>query len=202
MFGQSDDNQQTAGSAPTVQNPSMLDNVSTQDLQGQTESSSTLAPAYPDLQPTTAQPVTSDPFGQTPLAPVRPDPLVAQPLQDNTATVAPSEPATAPLFVTSPPAADDNSDTTSSATLADQKKLADMKQDAMTHLGPLFDHIDGTPEETFKTTMMMIQANDNHTLIDKALDAAKNIADDKERAGALLDIINEINYFSQVPAQE
>jgi hypothetical protein len=77
-----------------------------------------------------------------------------------------------------------------------------MKQDAMAHLEPLVDHIDGTPEETFKTTMMMIQANDNHTLIDKALDAAKKISDDKERAEALLDIINEINYFSQTSSQD
>jgi len=45
--------------------------------------------------------------------------------------------------------------------------------------------------------MMMIQANDNHTLIEKALDAAKEIEDDKARAQAMLDIVNEINYFSQ-----
>jgi hypothetical protein len=57
--------------------------------------------------------------------------------------------------------------------------------------------LDQSPEESFKTTMMMIQANDNHTLLEKALEQAKNIQDDKARANAMLDIINEINYFSQ-----
>jgi hypothetical protein len=85
----------------------------------------------------------------------------------------------------------------SSSTPVDHQKLADMKQDALTHLEPLTDHLGGTPEETFRATMMMIQANDNHTLLEKALEAAKNIEDDKTRAQAMLDIINEINYFSQ-----
>lgn len=79
----------------------------------------------------------------------------------------------------------------------DKEHLAGMKQTALEHLEPLVGHLDQSPEETFKTTMMMIQANDNHTLIEKALDAAKEIADDKARAQAMLDIINEINYFSQ-----
>ena len=45
--------------------------------------------------------------------------------------------------------------------------------------------------------MMRIQANDNHTLLEKALNAAKKIEDGSARAKALLDIINEINYFAQ-----
>lgn len=79
----------------------------------------------------------------------------------------------------------------------DTDKLHAMKQQAMEHLDPLVEHLDQSPEETFKTTMMMIQANDNHLLLEKALEAAKQISDDKERAQAMLDIINEINYFSQ-----
>ncbi len=75
--------------------------------------------------------------------------------------------------------------------------LAGMKQEALEHLEPLVGHLDQSPEETFRTTMMMIQANDNHTLIEKALQAARQIADDKARAQAMLDIINEINYFTQ-----
>ncbi len=75
--------------------------------------------------------------------------------------------------------------------------LAGMKQEALDHLEPLVGHLDQSPEEAFKTTMMMIQANDNHTLLEKALDEAKKIQDDKARANAMLDIINEINYFSQ-----
>lgn len=84
----------------------------------------------------------------------------------------------------------------------DKDKLAGMKQQALDHLEPLVDHLDQTPEEEFKTTMMRIQANDNHTLLDRALSAAKNISDDKKRAQAMLDIINEINYFSQNSSDE
>jgi hypothetical protein len=75
--------------------------------------------------------------------------------------------------------------------------LAGMKQQALDQLEPLIGHLDQSPEESFKTTMMMIQANDNHMLLEKALEQAKLITDDKERANAMLDIINEINYFSQ-----
>jgi hypothetical protein len=83
------------------------------------------------------------------------------------------------------------------STPADPQQLAGMKQQALDHLEPLVDHLDQSPEESFKTTMMMIQANDNHTLLEKALEQAKKIEDDKLRANAMLDIINEINYFSQ-----
>jgi flagellar hook-length control protein FliK len=81
---------------------------------------------------------------------------------------------------------------------ADPEHLAGMKQQALDHLEPLVGHLEQSPEESFKTTMMMIQANDNHTLLEKALEQAKKIEDDKVRANAMLDIINEINYFSQV----
>jgi hypothetical protein len=40
-------------------------------------------------------------------------------------------------------------------------------------------------------------AVDNHELIHTAYEAAKKIANEKERAQALLDIVNEINYFTQ-----
>lgn len=117
--------------------------------------------------------------------------------------VSPSGPVAPPVVIPSEGATntpvEPASNVTSHPTTApvDQAKLADMKQQALAHLEPLADHLDGTPEETFKTTMMMIQANDNHTLIEKALDAAKEIEDDKARAQAMLDIVNEINYFSQ-----
>lgn len=210
MFGQPDD-QQLTGSAQQAQNPSMLDNVSTQDLQGQSP-----------VQPTqTAQPVsdpqaqnfaqqhpltTDDPFvSQTPSStpPADPTPApVADPMVSAQPAPAPdapaSQPAPAPVFQTEEPATPaTNTTDTPEPPAVDHDKLAGMKQEAMSHLEPLVDHIDGSPEETFKTTMMMIQANDNHMLLDKALEAAKGISDDKARAEALLDIINEINYFSQ-----
>lgn len=90
----------------------------------------------------------------------------------------------------------DDTGTTNAPTNSD---LMDIKQKALEHLTPLVDHLDQTPEEKFRTTMMMIQASDDEKLIGSAFESAKEIKDDKERAQALLDVINEINYFSQGP---
>lgn len=74
--------------------------------------------------------------------------------------------------------------------------LLDIKQQALQQLSPLIGHLDQDPEEKFRTTMMMIQAADNDTLIKDAYEAALQIQDEKVRAQALLDIVNEINYFT------
>lgn len=75
--------------------------------------------------------------------------------------------------------------------------LLNIKQQALQQLSPLVGHLDQTPEEKFHTTMMMIQASDNQSLVKDAYEAANAITDEKTRAQALLDIINEINYFTQ-----
>jgi hypothetical protein len=192
MFGQ-DTNQQMPVGSPTAQNPSMLDNVAATDFQ------------MPDSAMTQAQP---DP-AQTPVVVYNP-----QPQNSSAAVTTDNLPPSSPV---NPPALDEpggdqsaymaalSDDTSQTGGVAsstasepvDQNKLADMKQEALAHLEPLADHIDGPAEDKFRTTMMMIQANDNHTLLEKALAAAKEITDDKMRAQAMLDIINEINYFSQ-----
>lgn len=228
MFGQ-DANQPMPVGSPTAQNPSMLDNVSSQgfgadDPAVQQASTTTPSMSLPQEEPVSAvadssqsapqeeHTVTSDnPFIQ--------DPAVDPNLTSDTSPFVGSNPtaqftdSSSPSAPVQPPGADDNQDDQagymSAITSADdadvatidQDKLADMKRQALEHLEPLADHIDGTPEERFRTTMMMIQANDNHTLIEKALDAAKEITDDKMRAQAMLDIINEINYFSQSQTQ-
>ncbi|MFA5004315.1 MAG: hypothetical protein WC498_03515 [Candidatus Saccharimonadales bacterium] len=74
--------------------------------------------------------------------------------------------------------------------------LLKLKQQALEQLSPLVGHLDQTPEEKFRTTMMMIQAADNQSLIQSAYEAAQQITDEKVRAQALLDLINEINYFT------
>jgi len=81
-------------------------------------------------------------------------------------------------------------------TLAGTEQLLDIKQQALQQLSPLVGHLDQAPEEKFRTTMMMIQASDNDSLIKTAYEAALQIADEKVRAQALLDIVNEINYFT------
>lgn len=75
-------------------------------------------------------------------------------------------------------------------------QLLDLKQQALQQLSPLIGHLDQSPEEKFRTTMMMIQASDNADLIKDAYDAALQIQEEKVRAQALLDIVNEINYFT------
>lgn len=80
---------------------------------------------------------------------------------------------------------------------SDNTDLAKIKQDALQQLTPLVGHLDQSPEEKFRTTMMMIQATDDQSLIPDAYQAAQSITDEKAKAQALLDVVNEINYFTQ-----
>jgi hypothetical protein len=75
--------------------------------------------------------------------------------------------------------------------------LLHIKQQALGQLSPLVGHLEQSPEEKFRTTMMLIQSSDNQSLVKDAYAAAQQITDDKVRAQALLDIVNEINYFTQ-----
>jgi hypothetical protein len=100
----------------------------------------------------------------------------------------------------STPAADPAFSGSSSATPAapvNDDELLSIKQQALQHLSPLVGQLDQDPEEKFHTTMRIIQASDNHTLIKDAFDAATQIPDEKARAQALLDVVNEINYFTR-----
>ncbi len=78
----------------------------------------------------------------------------------------------------------------------DTDGLLEIKQQALSQLSPLVSHLDQSPEERFKTLMMMIQASDNQSLIKTAYETASQISDEKQKAQALLDIVNEINYFT------
>ena len=75
-------------------------------------------------------------------------------------------------------------------------ELQNIKQTALQNLLPLVGKLDQEPEEKFQTLLMVIQASDNLKLIKEAYETAGKIKDDSERAKALLDIINEINYFT------
>jgi len=74
--------------------------------------------------------------------------------------------------------------------------LSAIKQQALQQLSPLISHLNQSPEERFNTTMMMLQATDDQSLVSVAYEAAQTITDDKTKAQALLDIVNEINYFA------
>jgi hypothetical protein len=99
----------------------------------------------------------------------------------------------------------DSAKPTASSLLQDNTQddgLLKLKQQALQSLAPLVDQLDQSPEEKFKTTMMLIQASDNAELVHEAYDAANKIEDEKARARALLDVVNEINYFTQHHEEE
>lgn len=96
-------------------------------------------------------------------------------------------------------ATDDSSTDSTPPATEGSGDLLQIKQDALQQLEPLVGHLDQSPEEKFRTLMQMIQAADNQTLLQQAYDTAKNIGDEKARAQALLDVVNEINYFTQQP---
>ncbi len=97
---------------------------------------------------------------------------------------------------TDPDITRDDQPALSEPTISGDDELLDIKKQALEELSPLIDHLDQSADEKFRTTMMMIQASDNKALIPQAFSAAKDISDDKKRAQALLDIVNEINYFT------
>ncbi|HSW99331.1 MAG TPA: hypothetical protein VLF71_05875 [Candidatus Saccharimonadales bacterium] len=125
---------------------------------------------------------------------VIPDTAAPTPAETAPAYSAPAAPATEVAAETvsagaAAPAAD--------APTTSDDDLIQIKQQALQQLSPLVGHLDQSPEEKFRTTMMMIQASDNQALIKEAYAAAQEIDDEKTRAQALLDIVNEINYFTQ-----
>ncbi len=145
------------------------DNSQVNDQAGSNISTPTNQPTEP-FNPAMPSPATS--FGETTVS----DPTT----DDNDATIPQiSQPLDTPLDQTAP-----------------VNDLLDIKQKALGQLSPLVGHLDQTPEEKFRTTMMMIQATDNQDLIKDAYAAAQTITDEKAKAQALLDIVNEINYFT------
>jgi len=95
------------------------------------------------------------------------------------------------------PAADDSQTDMTNRGSGNVSELYDIKQQALKQLGPLVQHLDQGPEEKFETLIMMLRASDDPALIQPAYEAAQTIADDKKRAQALLDVVNEVNYLTR-----
>jgi hypothetical protein len=111
-----------------------------------------------------------------------------------------NEPASTDTPVATPPSISEEPaalPASAPAPTPNEDALIGLKQQALSSLSPLVNHLEQTPEEKFKTMMMLIQASDNSNLIKEAYEAANQITDEKARAQALLDVINEINYFTQ-----
>ena len=85
---------------------------------------------------------------------------------------------------------------TPAPTAAADPALDTIKQTALNELRPLVDKLDVSPEEKFDTYLLLLRSTDDKTLVAPAHDAAVAIVDEARRAQALLDIIKEIDYFS------
>ena len=75
-------------------------------------------------------------------------------------------------------------------------ELDTVKKSALEQLRPLIEKLDLEPADKFDKYLMMLRASDDPALIKPAFDAAQGIEGEKEKAQALLDIINEINYIT------
>ena len=122
-------------------------------------------------------------------ATISPDPVATD--QNEESTIDDIAKAAAPEPVTPTPAAS----APAPATAADPA-LDTIKQTALNELRPLVDKLDVSPEEKFDTYLLLLRSTDDKTLIAPAHDAAVAIVDEARRAQALLDIIKEIDYFS------
>ena len=122
-------------------------------------------------------------------APISPDPVATdqndEPAIDDIAKPAAPEPVMSTPVVSAPAPA-----------VAADPALDTIKQTALNELRPLVDKLDVSPEEKFDTYLLLLRSTDDKTLIAPAHDAAIAIVDEARRAQALLDIIKEIDYFS------
>lgn len=179
MFGHSDNNQPVNGQSgqnpvtandPAMANDQMMTNGSLEESPTSTGSNNDYGMSTIPTAPIIAFEPPTNPISQPPMVPTSDitEPSQASDQQSNEANV------------------NESSD-----------DLLDLKQKALHELSPLVNHLDQSPEEKFKTTMMMIQASDDQSLLTAAYEAAQAIPDEKAKAQALLDVVNEINYFTQ-----
>jgi len=204
LFGHQDDTSQTNGVTPAAADPVAPSDPTVNPLAVDPETGASL-PAIPaDQAPSLDEPSVLDQpslaSGRTMLQQATPDPTA--PFSADPAPVDPAPEPAAPVVTQDPTPAPTMNDYRAPAAPADEGSgdLLDIKQQALSQLGPLVDHLDQTPEERFRTTMMLIQSTDNSGLLKAAYEAAQAIPDEKTRAQALLDVVNEINYFTQQQA--
>lgn len=84
-----------------------------------------------------------------------------------------------------------------STTTAVSGDLATVKQQAIEELRPLVDKLAIPAEDKFDTYLLLLRSTDDRDLIAPAHQTALQIEDETRRAQALLDIIKEIDFFSQ-----
>lgn len=192
MFGHQDDQSASEANNSIASEPAGDTNNSTDaedQPSGQPPQSAPAEPASPHTDPVAAPPTTGNDSWQHP----------GTPLTDNNDAISPAGGyPMRPTYQYSAGASPTDAPTTGTDDSAN-RELIDIKEHALDELSPLIDKLDLQPEEKFRTLMMMIQASDNQGLVKAAYAAAHSIEDEKVRAQALLDIINEVNYFTHQP---
>jgi hypothetical protein len=143
---------------------------------------------------TQSAPSVPSPSGSPTSAPITPSGV--DDFATTTATPSANDDSSASSFAPVTPPTDESPAPSAPSSNSSNDDLLAIKRQALEELSPLIDHLEQDSEEKFKTTMMMIQASDNQGLVPQAFQAAKDIKDERKRAQALLDIVNEINYFT------
>lgn len=122
------------------------------------------------------------------ILPPPPTPPPAAPVADEPAQV---------VDTPEPPVVPPAPEPASVVSAASTDSLDTIKQQALGELRPLVDKLNVSPEEKFDTYLLLLRSTDDKDLIAPAYDAARSIADEAKRAQSLLDIIKEIDFFSQ-----
>lgn len=118
---------------------------------------------------------------------------VAQPVPQPTPVAPAPEPAVAPMPAPAAPALPAMPGMNGIA----NNSLDELKKTALEELRPLVGKLNLPPEDKFDTLLLIIRSTDDQSLLEPAHEAAKSIQDEDKRAQALLDVIKEIDYFSQ-----
>lgn len=74
--------------------------------------------------------------------------------------------------------------------------LINLKRETISELRPLIDKLNIDPADKFDALLLILRTTDDGSLLTDAHNTAMQIADDSRRAQALLDVIKEIDYFS------
>lgn len=120
-----------------------------------------------------------------------------QPETSEFSPVAPPAPAPTP----EPPVVPEATPVVTPVVASPSPELESIKRSALEELRPLVDKLDLPADERFDTLLLLIRSTDDRTLVSAAHEAAQQITDDTKRAQALLDVIKEIDYFSNPTPQ-
>lgn len=134
------------------------------------------------------------PMPETPVAPAPAAPVSApEPAPAPETPAAPAEapaPAEEPAPVAEPAAEPEISPESKLPPVSPDTNVESVKTDMMRDLFPLMDKVEMTPERKWEIYKQMIEETHDNSMVGAAYEAVKGISDEKERAEALLYLIN------------